>query len=616
MTDQDAALGSVARVFGGDDQKTMSTLGDALTSVAFGGKIAYRFTPKNNTFGIEVEFCGHEDDYLSFTHVVPCWLAEVERCPECYKEHEYKWEIETDSDHTLEFVTPILYFETAEAANYFKISLRSALHTLAVAKLPLGECLTAIAEFIAAKTAFFMYFNVDHRRSVQSSGGLLIQYADDLRSQLTVNNWDDTTPVRPVEALRNYTGLVTRQEHTTQLRNVVISRATKHLGQYPSSQLNTLMTLKDYVGYLVNGKELNAWRRLLLIRNDDFLSERAAHWGECRLAFEEKEPQEYWSHYKREKPVSWITNWFWLVTFRELTEVALGQEASQLSCKIAWLNDVKEYKAMNKLGRHQNKTGLVESITKAHMLAAMSDMQQQQYRLAWALLYLTVQKLIGGAFGVLGETAQLRYQHEICGSTKFFLSTDAAEKEKIKSDLCERIEYGEFKEMHSFVKDLTPLWFKGWLFDVYQGVREPEIREQEVGEQEVGKDGQESILLCLNEQIQQLNKDMIEKIIRANIALLREELDVNTFRSWCGAGNPIFETRNKKARGSFYAQYEIGQKALSRTLNEFIKGNRPYKIPDIPDKFLERANCPPWEARCDTLKPRMDGKFLVEHRND
>lgn len=600
-----------------------------------------------NTFGIEVEFCSiikdkqkndsikRLADCLSYSHIEVCTI----------KHGDYKWIIETDSDYTLELVSPILVFGNHQKANEFKMEIIKGLAQIVLKPIALQNCIEKIKELIKKLQGDykFSYHNLKTQQDeyLATSTQFTIEYItqEKLVNELNYHNWDDTTELKDLEETKGEI-IEIKENFQTCLGSVQVKTSEKHEG-IPSSQLNLPMSLKAYVWYSAYVKEPTAWRRFLLLSDESFQKEwrnktlkkineiNKISGLNSKLVVEFEHSFEYKKDY-------WYKYWFWLVSIREMTEKALKQISSYTENLHPWrtqlnnaknayvskgeypgdfLNlDYKDFQSITKINNSEPYKGLPVEISKKLPTNNVLPVEHfwtggdKQDEIVSSLIYLTVQKLITGALGVLSESVQLQFQDLIVNSNK--TKKEALEELKsINSNIA-------FMDYHSFLKDLTPLWFKGTLGDVLATVNQyyyPEIKEPK------------EVFQKLIEGINSLDRDAVKTILDHNLKFGQfkkhgfEKKDEDDFKK-----ELFFENMD-----DFIEQYEKGRKSLIETLKPLTQNLSENMLADISykdnqannNKFLDRENVPLWEGRWDTLKPPIISKdkqvveFLVEHRN-
>jgi hypothetical protein len=556
-----------------------------------------------NTFGIEIEFGTHDSPLLSFTHVEPCFIVLTSACTCATHAHAHEWKLETDADMTLELVSPILCFASNSAANTFKLALMKELQRIVEKGCKLPACAQQIGVYLAAHAAEFGYLETppsDHTETAWTVACHDATYAHFV-GELNEYNWDDTTKTAEAFVLLSKKTVKDQATLGTYLGAVVVGKSKKHDG-YPNSQLNAPMTLPVYVGYLAYVKEPKAWRRLIAMKH--LLTPTARRQAISRNVGNTAVKVKAQAIDLTGR--LWLKTWFWLVSIRELTQLGLSVLPSYKDV-VEWRVNATAWK--NKGGPPQKVTDPLDK-----QLAAFCKDPGTQGKGFWLkddggdkiakqmladLLYLTVQKLITGAFGELGEPAQLAYQQQVFGLVQQNRTNPppGALAGIKKSGAIANIEFCDF---HSSLKDLTPLWFKASLCEVYRCYW-PKMQ------------GITIVFETLEKAIQAVTESHLEKILSVNAAFLKEY--VNSLKLGLQFEHPV------PVMAVFLKQYEVGRRALLEAFTQCKKSD-PYfflAVPGVADMtsnpFLVRKGVPPWEGRWDTLKPPIGDMFLVEHRN-
>jgi hypothetical protein len=596
------------------------------------GELIEQFT---TTFGIEIEFCTHNSDYLSYTHIEVCQI----------KDGIHEWKIETDSDYTLELVSPILFFKNHQQANACKQYIVIELYKISIGSNNLGHCINQIQALISesCKTFNFQYWDLKNQEVEKPNNELTVAYIsqEDLLKELSYHNWDDTTEIKDLESVKSE---IQQKDLQKYLENEVkVELSKKHRG-IPSSQLNLPMSLKAYVWYSAYVKEPAAWLRLVMLfslgrtqQNLDAKKLVQHFWYDDKKILGSRLVKKRIERLNKNKTENWYKYWFWLVSIRELTEKALGENYKQPYQWRKTLDTIKEDVVASKnweiildtwltdFSDEKTTPIIIKTGLPSDIKVAGNKLSDHHYwkestpenGLISSLLYLTVEKLITGALGVLSEPAQLELQRLIVLG-------------KIPSKQAKgQVKNSNFMDYHSFLKDLTPLWFKGTLADVLMIVLGNESIKREI------------VFEGLLQGISKLDDGVMLKVLERNFECL-ERLYGYTFQLL-----PNFKLLEWKQFKSsllpdvdiFKSQYDIGRKALLEVLNTIIKSpenietilksfrykdnlaNKNLFLERLVEDALEGGKVPPWEGRWDTLKPPIVSKtgeveFLVEHRNN
>ena len=555
-----------------------------------------------NTFGIEIEFCSHDNPMMGFTHIEVCQIE--------------KWKIETDADNTLELVSPILVFDSHEAAAAFQNELMMFLQSLlpddfhGTARMPMTlEMVTKrIKEFLEKAT--FKYQAGEREADMQITFPEKAAFLKEINEY----NWDDTAST--FAALTGKEILAGAEFEFPEYAGTVLVRKSQKGGGMPSSQLNLPMRLSDYVQYCIDVKEVRALRRVVAISglNDESQVEPyVQQWVEKRVALLEQYKVGDRARCERlakqaleeDKEDLWTQNAFWLLLIRRL--------AAHLACEKngEWPRSVKaktkDIKEVNLKTFPAVKKALDACLEEAKKAG-------KPYTPKFDICYVVAHKIITGACGSLSEEPQLEVQKKVMAEASAILATARESQAKASktaedlnrilriselgmSEIVEEATRGTDQEllaMHSGLKDLTPLWFKGALADVmleFQKKVKPET------------------LVDPLEQVPQILDDLVKETM-ADI------------------------------KGLLYAAYEpvvlpagliqkVGE--VARSLSAAIQSKQlaNYTATRMHDalrgaQFLERPEgIPAWEGRPDTLHPPIQVQggrgvdlYLVEHRNN
>ena len=592
------------------------------------GIIAEHIHQDAPTFGIEVEFCSHDSEILSFTHIEVCTL----------KDGDHEWKIETDADYTLELVSPILVFDNHKEANEFKYELMEKLDMIVRKNPKLSECLKNIKDYIEKKSDNFNYYVASKKPKAPSE--LEIQYIkqNNLIGELDYHNWDSDTNLKLVIGKKEWLQCLKDEEIKTLLSDVLLRPSEKH-GGLPSSQLNLPMSLTAYVWYSAHVKEPKAWYRLARSANDKFqevwVTKKKESVEKIYKHLNLNNPEytiwkksylsnDYLDEQRDENVPIWHRYWFWLVTIREMTELALGGSYKESHEWRQTLTNVKNgvlgiplVHPLPPLTAEIWEGGVTDSSFEEIWTLykddewGSKDIRNTDLKVfveggeVYSLLYIMVHKLIAGALGELSETGQLELQ-KIIMDMKAELSPETAESCVVNAPSL---------KFHYALKDLTPLWFKGTLADVLTNLK---------------KSDSEALINGLNGL---LAKDNVAEILTKNMKFLGRLYTLNTYFHYDNNYEwGSFREDLLPDVGGFVRQFEKGAKDLLAQLKQFIEGKpnslQPFK--DHPANsnrkgsnrkgFLERKDVPSWEGRWDTMKPPIKIKnkdeFLVEHRNN
>ena len=577
------------------------------------GKQAELFDSIEKTFGIEVEFCTHDSEILSFTHIEPCTIIHQEQ----------EWKIETDADYTLELVSPILMFEDHKKANEFKTSLMATLDTIVRSKPTLGECVKKISEFLGnQKQIKYLSSDQEQKEKLNKKSEVSIKYIQkkELIKELDYHNWDSDTNLERVIAQKREIDIDTSfndEKVAEYLKSIILSPSKKH-GGLPSSQLNHPMSLRTYVWYSAFIKETRAWIRVLASSKENFQSD----WREKKRESIKKQyghltdtwkkrylNDDYMDQRQDEKIPIWHRYWFWLVSIREITykhqfkiaKKPLGNNYFQkvkdivkqipLSHPLPDNSDQvweeEEYKKLLDT-IYKYETGIFVNEEASPIEENLSNLPQHLY----SAMYVTIHKLVSGALGVLSESEQSKLQKII-----FDMQGELDDEDVLKSCVANP----EFLQFHYALKDLTPLWFKGALGDVLRSFSQEDIKQ-------------------IQTFLTDLKSEDVEEILNNNLKFLGRIYVVNEYFNHGNAYDwDEFKEDLLPSVSGFVRQFAKGQQQLVNVLkNQEI---RYYTYEALAkktqnNKFLDREKVPAWEGRWDTIKPPMKSEFLVEHRNN
>ncbi|NEP86285.1 MAG: hypothetical protein F6K18_05305 [Okeania sp. SIO2C2] len=587
------------------------------------GKVGERIEQINETFGIEVEFCTHDSEILSFTHIEVCTI----------KHKGNDWKIETDADYTLELVSPILTFDNAKEANQFKATLMATLDQLVREEPTLGKCVESIKGFLETQTNI-KYF-IEIKEEIKETRIKYILQTG-LLKELNFHNWDEDTNLERVIAQRKKINTLDNEKVQEHLQGVMLSPSKKH-GGLPSSQLNHPMSLNTYVWYSMYIKEPKAWFRVIASSKDDFLN----RWRNKKIESiktQYKHLDDNWKQrylnddYLEQRqdnniPI-WHRYWFWLVSIREILEKALnyrseGEKIEELDKFKAKLLTTKIKEPISEAQLFWNKSKTPEWIEnilfedsgmKSNTVQDTKEISNDPSQLKSAM-YVTIHKLISGALGVLSEEKQGELQEMIM-----------AMQGEIDADVLKScVANPEFLHFHYALKDLTPLWFKGSLGDVIFSINDTNIK------------------LELKKSLEKLKSDDVEYILNNNLKFLGR---IYMFNEYFNYGNSYdweeFRETLLPSVSGFVRQFNKGkdqlveewdninsnftyEKIQEKRKNENIQDQENIQDEDHAKEkkpaFLNRTAVPAWEGRWDTIKKpiRQNGKtteFLVEHRNN
>jgi hypothetical protein len=584
----------------------------------------------NNTYGIEIEFGTHDNQMLSFTHIEVCYL----HIPTVDKKEG--WKIETDSDYTLELVSPILHFDTESIARAFEKELMRFLEAKVRNGILLESLIIDLEEFLIEHFTFpqniWNYKNnsvaVSSTSSVGSSSSAVspklkitwIKHKE-MQEALTWKNWDEDTDLERVLAARRVLEEMERNKAElnagdkyieAQMKQVLVTKSRKH-GGLPSSQLNIPQTLEQFITYQTVYKRENAWKRLLQEEN---FTEQYIHKKEEELTkdYPELSSNKIWkakylnSDYLEskidEKTPFWHRYWLWLETFyicaAYITQNKPFGKREKYADKITKIIDEANYCSTIDAKKRIKLLHLDNTLTYSNVDFRADPTAQ--------LIYLIIYKVVAGTFSEMSETRQMQAQEKIMN-----LKGDI-NMEQIMTSILDN----QFMQFHYALKDLTALWFKAPLMDVI-------IEENRSGKQKAVEDAIIKIA-TLEEPLE----DIIKNVLYANLKLL------GWYHSVCAANNQGFDydweefcTYNMPSIPQFAEQL----KHTSNQLRAYLRNHDQNCIASCTQidqdeiVFLKRIYdsryIAPWEGRWDTMKRVIKpsiGKpspmYLVEHRNN
>jgi hypothetical protein len=581
----------------------------------------------DNTYGIEVEFGTHDNQALSFTHIEVCYL---------YPQGEAKergWKIETDADYTLELVSPILKFRDKTTAAKFQEDLMAFLEKEVRTGILLGQLMIDLDNFI--KRLFTFANGIWTYAPSMNALALTISWitSKELVDDLTWVNWDEDTDLERVLAARRITTAeLARNAGTSnaataaRMQDVIVTKSRKH-GGLPSSQLNLPMRLWVFAHYESYFKRDKAWARLLEENTSKpgYIDKKIAA---VKKAYPDLVKNKVWaskylnSDYVEsqidEKTRFWHRYWLWLETFficgGHLSKDAGWNNMAGISAYIEEVNNIVEAPGYPVLSEAQAKLKALKILTtKAFDADYALDSSAD-------LLYLTVHKLVAGALSEMSETLQMQAQQKL-------MSLDG---DMTMDQIMESIPNNQFTQFHYALKDLTSLWFKAPLLDVFDAENAVVDRRAEVAKAKQRITTAPPGFLA----------EMITRVLHANLKLL------GWYYSVCAANNQGFEyeweefiSYNMPSIPTFSQSLQNSADNLAQRLNgqlpQMLSTNA--ELPQDDVVFLKRRytrdevlylnvqNIPigyvaPWEGRWDTMKPVIVvnslPRYLVEHRNN
>lgn len=580
----------------------------------------------NNTYGIEVEFGTHDNQALSFTHIEVCYLH-----PQGL-EKSLGWKIETDADYTLEVVSPILLFESAQDARRFKDELMRHLESWVRRGILLGTLMNNLRDFVS--TRFTFANDIWTFAQPQQALDLSITWIEsqEMVDSLTWENWDEDTDLERVLAFRRVIEQeITQNAHNAniameaRMRNILVTKSRKH-GGLPSSQLNLPLELWAYVRYEVGYKREKAWKRLLQTETSSqkYIQEKV---DELARLYPDLALNPVWrAKYLNpdyiesqidEKTRFWHRYWLWLETFFTASGCLAMDEQRRNLFRKNYRENVN--KVVDNPGKYYSVNEAKEILRKferdTFLYFSPIDYTND---IAADILYLSVHKLAAGALSELSESLQMQAQIRIMG-----LNGDMT-----MDQIMHTIPDNQFMQFHYALKDLTSLWFKAPFFDVLAAENRVPGQAEAVN----------NAMLRLVQIGSALLSDIICEMLLSNLKLL------GWYYSVCEANNQGFEydweefcTYNMPNVAEFRKSvFESGKELVACLQNPdpellytyarlrqrnvvFLK--RSYTDEENPDQNTPVANVAGWEGRWDTMKPVIDKNprvpmYLIEHRNN
>lgn len=594
------------------------------------------------TFGIEVEFATHNYELLSFTHIEVCYLY-----PEGMPMERLQtdaWKIETDANYTFELVSPILSFDDRDKAELFKSKLLQKLQDF-VSNVSSNEhrrleiVLDKLKHFLTETLSYIPYASGVKGGWSERSGqeeriklGFLFTSKDELVKKINWENWDEDTDLKVV--LDEKRRIIDEDNDETlafKLANILLFPSGKNF-YLCDSQMNVPQTLEEYVTYQAKHKLIKAIKRREEGVNEvkEYASTLLQSAPEC-LDFYSREDNMVSRCYKSQVISSY-------------NEYRLEEQRSKANKYFAWLRVFSH--VTKKVVKKMCEKGILVSgeLRKEVPSEVLTCTNGERYEIfqVWSkplyqMIYVIVQKLVYGTLGQLSETPQMRAQEEIMRLAELSTGEKFAGvllKDKNGStfepnlfDLSDYKSKYPFLDYYSYVKDLTPLWFKAPLLDVIA---------------EGGEDDRKMILrlfLCkelmitdLIAQLMKVTKDKI-RIRDKNFSMLDveesededaiEETFFQTMRQTEVALRHYLTTRNGKsttklnldtlterleANDMVYIAMTEDVKDIHLTQGgkkaditiEFLKRN--YSVHYDAQKSPVTVSIAPWEARWDTLK--------------
>lgn len=542
-----------------------------------------------NTYGFEIEFTTHDNALLKYTHME---IAKMDVVADGAVLSGIPMKLETDSSDVLELVTPPFYFDSKYKVRLFRALLSRFIVSTVRTPITLdqwkglhwGENLIAYIEIfwrcasgldvdLTEELINEKYNECEQAREAQRVDGKGGEWtferegctADSLRAESNINNIDDGINIAAATYLKGKPD----HELMTDIANTVLVASMKDYPDGCSTQTTTPMSIDEYYGYVVDSKIKKSHKRINSI-----------------ITREINESEQYanltWSKTER-----WIKNWVWFGILSASKELVMGvdpDENGSPHCK-------KLRKAIDDLSVSNDGNDMDEKrcITEVEALNAVIASASEQNRLASedeSFVYVLVNKIVSGALGALSEAGQLEMQR------------NADERQTscamISSDNVRHIENSFWNDYHSSMKDLTPLWFKGWLTQL----------AQEKGE-----------VVCtrVSARLALLTAPTWLKILRAQYYITDEICDLNEYKAV-----PEFLWMGKDLRNRLASTLS---EVSAATAGMLVEAERPDPTAQVHG-FLEYDTVNyPWEGRKDTMMPVIEvpaspKRYLVEHRNN
>jgi hypothetical protein len=475
-----------------------------------------------NSYGFEIEFCTHDSTVFSFTHMHAAYF-------DFRPENMGLWRVETDSGNVLELVSPPLFFARLEDAHEFKQHLSAQL----VDSIANGRTLGLQA---------------------QTLGSWIQAFSRTLRA-LLVNSRGIWWPPAPAPG--------TDAEVDFVYRNKSASYAT------PQSVLDK-MTVEN----IDDGINIPAARLRMAM-----CGQSEASWDAYASNILLSRCGKFWAHgYLSQVNMPMTLEGYVRYAYQKLERQSLEHDMGATP-----MSDERRYRKLSTWYWR----AVIKKAVDFHRSASWGSDPQAPAVPTWtvtpdiALFYVTMQKVLTGALGALGEPTQLALQ----ARAQAFMSSQAITAESDAEDDLDN----EWAEYHSHLKDLTGLWLKAALADVFA------THDEGLTNEVTGK---------------------FPALLR------RVDIWPAVFEHMLmSPGHPLYDLDTSTLVSKIHD--------VSKRLADFIE-QKGYKQAPLPPraerKFLHYADAPPWEGRYDTLYPPIarDGegrpcvpcRYLVEHRNN
>jgi hypothetical protein len=429
----------------------------------------------NNTYGIEVEFGTHNNQMLSFTHIEVCYLHTIGG------KKEDGWKIETDSDYTLELVSPILHFNTQLDARKFENELMQFLEVEVRNGILLVNLMTKLKRFIGKDFTFPMnvWTYVGDRPEDDSSDLLEISWItkEEMEHALTWKNWDEDTDLERVLASKQILNDRKYRGVEAEMEQVLVTRSRKH-GGLPSSQLNLPLALWEFTSYETFYKRDKAWKRLLEenTSEEDYFTKKLQQLRDSYPQLSQDKTWEAKYFHKDyieskidEKTPFWHRYWLWLETFYICACHVTLQGNEGYNYDISYYTD-----AINLIvdsTNYYSTTKAKKKLTDLHLV--INELYRNVFFVSDTtaqIIYLIINKVVSGTFSEMSETLQKQAQEKIM-NMKGDMSMD---------QIMASIPDNQFMQFHYALKDLTSLWFKAPLMDVINTEWNEPIKQKEI----------------------------------------------------------------------------------------------------------------------------------------
>ncbi len=549
----------------GQNPTTYNTTDGISVLIASGGE---ELAP--NSYGFEIEFCSHDRAVFQFTHVDAAEIVftfdKALAPPYADLGNTVTWTIETDSSNVFELVTGKMWFNSLKEAYEAKDSLTEYLtgSLKSTVSLPSEEKATVAAIEFSDWRTYAEALNTTglgfKAQEIYKGGNLTnVKIAptswEKVDKQVIQENVDDDINIASAR--------LSLSKHKTKweqyVNATIMSRSLKDLKEGYSSQVNLPMTLQGFFLYSTRWK--------LPAANQRF---RDNKWEEVDDEF---------------VGVRYQTTWLWLNVISSVYNSYIKAIATEF--KLPPIDTGADKKP--------------DSEETIDLDIGMIQLKQS------AFLYLTANKIITGALGSMSEKNQLALQRIAwqCNSTmaitgdKVLLGDEKYESEVYSQSVKRFSEWGAWLGFHSYLKDLTGLWFKAALKNV-------------VSNEDLGNKFYE----CVGRMLIKAGSDCWEEQLNSHLKMLKEKVSEY---------NELPDDLRH-----LYDAIESVQKSLGAELARDAKVpavKKEFKLPSRKERpFLnyDYENLS-WEGRYDTMwqsiapdltvAPPRDWTYLIEHRN-